>query len=87
MRGRCVGVSAIPVFTDDQSFVADTSLALPLQEKALPTWNPVADLGSADNCYNNAFAIMTLNNDAAVVNYYQVPLGGAYQKIGFTDTI
>jgi hypothetical protein len=86
-RGRCVGASAIPVFTDQQSLVADTSLALPPGEKALPSWNPVANLGSADNCYNNAFAIMSLDNASAKVNYYQVPLGAAYQQVGFTDVI
>jgi hypothetical protein len=87
VRGRCVGASAIPVFTDEQSFVADNDLTLPAQEKGLPGWNAVADLGSTDGCYNNAFAIMTISKATAKVSYYQVPLGGAYKKIEFTDTI
>jgi hypothetical protein len=86
VRGRCVGASAVPVFTNEQSYTADTSL-LNAQVTTLPTWNPAANLGSTDGQYDNAFAIMTLNGAAAVVNYYQVPPDGPYAQIPFTDTI
>jgi hypothetical protein len=87
VRGRCVGASAVPVFTNQQDYLADTSL-LNAQVTTLPTWNPAANLGSTDGDYNNAFAIMTLNGaQAAEVNYYQVPPDGVYEQIAFTDTI
>jgi hypothetical protein len=87
VRGRCVGASAVPVFTNQQDYADDTSL-LNSQVTTLPTWNPAANLGSTDGDYNNAFAIMTLNGaDAAVVNYYQVPPDGPYSQIPFVDSI
>lgn len=87
VRGRCVGASAVPVFTNQQDYAADTSL-LNGQVTTLPTWNPAANLGSTDDAYNNAFAIMTLNGaKAAVVNYYQVPPLKPCSQIPFTDTI
>jgi Calcineurin-like phosphoesterase len=86
-RGRCVGASAVPVFTNQQDYADDDSL-LNGNVTTLPTWNPAANLGSTDGDYNNAFAIMTLNGAAAaVVNYYQVPPNGPYTQVPFTDTI
>jgi hypothetical protein len=85
-RGRCVGASAVPVFTNQQDYADDNSL-LNGNVTTLPSWNPAANLGSTDDDYNNAFAIMTLNGAAAVVNYYQVPPNGAYVQVPFVDTI
>ena len=87
VRGRCVGASAVPVFTNQQVYEVDVSL-LNATVTTLPTWNPAANLASTDGAYNNAFALMTLNGpEAAVVNYYQVPPDGKYEQINFTDTI
>jgi predicted phosphodiesterase len=85
-RGRCLGASAVPVFTNQQQYVADAGLQT-YQGAPLPTWNPSAILGSNGTDYNNAFAIMTLNGASATVNYYQVPLLGAASQLPFTDTI
>ena len=87
VRGRCVGASAVPVFTNQQDYADDTSL-LNSGVTTLPTWNPAVNLGSTDGAYNNAFAIMTLNGaEAAVVNYYQVPPLQPFVQVPFVDTI
>ena len=85
-RGRCVGASAVPVFTNQQQYAADTGL-LTYQNAPLPVWSPAATLGNNGTEYNNAFAIMTLNGATATVNYYQVPLLQAAAQLPFTDTI
>jgi hypothetical protein len=85
-RGRCVGASAVPVFTDQQQYAPATGLET-YQKVQLPTWNPSAILGSNGTDYNNAFAIMTLNNATATVNYYQVPLLQGASPLPFTDRI
>jgi hypothetical protein len=72
-RGRCVGASAVPVFTNQQSY----SNAAGLQTYGgapLPTWNIQGQLGNNGQSYNNCFAIMTLTGPSATVDYYQVPL-------------
>jgi predicted phosphodiesterase len=86
VRGRCVGASAVPVFTNQQQYAAGTGL-LTNQNTPLPTWNPSAILGNNGTQYNNAFAIMTLNGASASVNYYQVPLLQSASQLPFTDTI
>ena len=86
VRGRCVGASAVPVFTNQQQYAAVTDLQTN-QNLPLPTWNPSATLGNNGTEYNNAFAIMTLNSALASVNYYQVPLLQPATQLPFTDTI
>jgi hypothetical protein len=86
VRGRCLGASAVPVFTNQQQYAPDIGLHT-YQNAPLPTWNPSAILGNNGTDYNNAFAIMTLNNATATVNYYQVPLLQAASQLPFTDTI
>lgn len=86
VRGRCVGASAVPVFTNQQQYAAATGLQT-YQNASLPTWNPSAILGDNGTDYNNAFAIMTLNGPTATVDYYQVPLLKAASQLPFTDTI
>ena len=86
VRGRCVGASAVPVFTDQQTYAPGAGLQT-YQNAPLPTWNPSAILGDNGTQYNNAFAIMTLNNATATINYYQVPLLQPAKPLPFTDTI
>jgi Calcineurin-like phosphoesterase len=86
VRGRCVGASAVPVFTNQQQYAPAAGLQT-YQNAPLPTWNPSAILGNNGTDYNNAFAIMTLNNATATVNYYQVPLLQPASPLPFTDTI
>jgi len=85
-RGRCVGASAVPVFTDQQSYSSAAGLetygGLPL-----PTWNKNGQLGNNGNSYNNCFAIMTLNGASANVDYYQAPILGTASKLAVTDSV
>ena len=86
VRGRCVGASAVPVFTNQQQYSADNGL-LTYPDTPLPGWNPSAILANNGTDYNNAFAIMTLNGASATVNYYQVPILKVASQLPFTDTI
>lgn len=85
-RGRCLGASAVPVFTDQQSYSNASGLqtygGLPL-----PTWNPKGQLGNNGNSYNNCFAIMTLNGPSATVDYYEVPILGTAARLDVNDSM
>jgi hypothetical protein len=83
-KGRCVGASAVPVFADQQQYVAATGLKT--LNGTMPTWDPKGVLGSSNNMYNNCFAMMTLNGASATVDYYEVPLLKAARKLDVTDT-
>lgn len=85
-RGRCVGASAVPVFTNQQSY----SYASGLQTYGglpLPGWNAASQLGTNGNVYNNGFAIMTLNGASAKVDYYQVPILKPAALMPVTDSL
>jgi predicted phosphodiesterase len=84
-RGRCVGASAVPVFTDQQSYT--TAQNLQTQSGVMPTWNAKGVLGTTDKDYNNCFAMMTLNGSSAGVDYYQVPLLGQATRLDVTDEV
>jgi hypothetical protein len=85
-RGRCVGASAVPVFTDQQSYSSAGGLqtygGLPA-----PTWVSGGQLGNNGTSYNNCFALMTLNGSSANVDYYQVPILGTASKLPVIDRI
>lgn len=72
-RGRCIGCSAVPVFTAEQSYAAASGLRT-YNNGALPTWNTKAVLGNNGSVYNHGFAVMTLKGASATVVYYQVPI-------------
>lgn len=84
-RGRCVGCSAIPVFTNQQWYTVDTSLAT-LQPGVYPSWNTAAQLGNNGDDYNHAFAILTLDGPSAHVDYYQMPIGGSASSL-YSETL
>jgi hypothetical protein len=84
-RGRCVGASAVPVFTDQQSYSNASGLRT-YGGASLPTWNTNVQLGNNGTSYNNCFAIMTLNGASANVDYYQVPILGTATKFGVNDS-
>jgi hypothetical protein len=84
-RGRCVGASAVPVFTDQQKYANATGLQT-YQNAPLPTWNPNGVLGNNGTDYAHAFAIMTLNGASANVDYYQVPILGMASKLAVADS-
>jgi hypothetical protein len=83
-RGRCLGASAVPVFTDQQSYSSASGLQT-YGDGPMPTWNKNAQLGNNGDSYNNCFAIMTLNGASANVDYYQVPIDGKAAKFNVTD--
>jgi hypothetical protein len=85
-RGRCVGASAVPVFTDQQSYSQASGLET-YGGAPLPTWKTNCQLGSTNGDYNNCFAFMSLNGGSATVDYYQVPLLGKAIKFPVTDSV
>lgn len=84
-RGRCVGASAVPVFSDQQQYATASGLKT-LDGLPMPGWNPDGVLGTSANMYNNCFAMMTLNGGSATVDYYEVPLLQGMRKLNVTDT-
>jgi hypothetical protein len=85
-RGRCVGASAVPVFTDQQSY-SDASGLQTYGGLPAPTWIPGGQLGNNGTSYNNCFALMTLSGSSANVDYYQVPILGTATKLPVVDGI
>jgi hypothetical protein len=79
-RGRCIGASAVPVFTDQQKYENADGLET-LDDRPFPTWNSKAVLGNNGTDYAHAFAIMTLSGASANVDYYQVPVLGTAQQL------
>ena len=84
-RGRCVGASAVPVFHDQQSYVAAEGLKT--VDGMMPTWDPNGVLGFTDDMYNNCFAMMNLTGASATVEYYEVPLLQPARKFDVTDVV
>jgi hypothetical protein len=83
-RARCVGASAVPVFTDQQKYQTATGLQT-LNKSPMPTWDPNGVLSDNGTDYNNCFAIMTLTGATANVDYYQVPILGRATRLNITD--
>jgi Calcineurin-like phosphoesterase len=83
-RGRCVGASAVPVFTDQQSYANASDLET-YGGAALPVWNAKAQVGNNGTSYNNCFAVMTLSGSSASVDYYQVPILGTATRLPVDD--
>ncbi|HET8888148.1 MAG TPA: metallophosphoesterase [Candidatus Angelobacter sp.] len=83
-RGRCVGCSAVPVFTDQQTYTPASGLTT-YNGAPLPTWNTTAITGNNGTDYNHGYAIMVLNGTTANVDYYQVPILQAAVKV-FSET-
>jgi hypothetical protein len=84
-RGRCIGASAVPVFSDQQQYATARGLQT-LNGAPMPTWDTNGTLGTTANMYNNCFAMMTLKGASATVDYYEVPLPGGVRKFNVTDT-
>jgi hypothetical protein len=85
-RGRCLGASAVPVFTDQQKYIPGNGLQT-CPGATLPTWNSKGVLGDNGKQYDNCFAIMTLDGAAANVDYYNVPLLKSAVRLDVTDTV
>jgi hypothetical protein len=83
-RGRCVGASAVPVFTDQQRYENAPGLQT-FEGAPLPTGNPKGVLGDNGTDYAHGFAIMTLKGASANVDYYQVPVLETASRRPVTD--
>lgn len=68
-RGRCLGASAIPVVTEG-AFFKPKYADVPLLQNPAGSGNAI-NLGTHNDIYNYAYAIMKLNGPAATVSYYQ----------------
>ncbi len=64
-QGRCIGHSAVPVFTADEPYEVSAGM---LDPPALKSGTHIANLG--DYCAHG-FAMLGFNGDAASVEYYQ----------------
>jgi predicted phosphodiesterase len=73
-RARCIGASAVPVFTSQQSYKTDRSLQT-LPGSGSAGWQKNGELGVTKQDYNHAFAILSLASNPPTVFYYEVPLG------------
>jgi hypothetical protein len=85
-RGRCIGASAVPVFTDQQSYANASGLET-YGAIGLPAWDSKGQLGNGGTSYNNCFAIMTLTGPSASVDYYQVPILGTAARLPVDDKL
>ena len=75
-RGRCIGASAVPVFSDQQSYTPATDLKT--LDGKLPDWDPKTELSvNRDGVYDHTFAILDLGAAPASVEYFRVPVDGA----------
>lgn len=85
-RGRCIGASAVPVFTDQQSYASASGLKTYQEGMPLPTWDSGGELGDNGTQYNHTFAIMTLTGASANVDYFQVPILGTASRLPVPDS-
>ena len=85
-RGRCIGASAVPVFSDQQSYNKSSGLET-YGGSPLPTWDKSGQLGDNGTFYNHCFAFMTLTGVSASVEYYQVPIHGTATKLPVDDAV
>jgi hypothetical protein len=85
-RGRCVGASAVSVFTGQQKYAPGKGL-LTYQGAALPAWNSKGILGDNGTQYDNCFAIMTLDGAASRVDYYTVPILRKAVRLDVADAV
>jgi calcineurin-like phosphoesterase family protein len=86
VKGRCVGASAVPVFTNQQTYANADGLTT-LNNQPLPTWDPQGVLGNNGTDYDNCFAMLTLNGQSATVEYYTVPILQSARLLNVTDVL
>jgi hypothetical protein len=67
--GRCVGASAVPVFTPEAASPAN--MVFPASESGPPQIIAGTALGNNKTVFNHAYAIMTLTGAAIAIDYYQ----------------
>jgi predicted phosphodiesterase len=84
-KGRCIGASAIPVFTGQQSYTPDGSLHT--FNGTLPTWQGAVQLGNDGTDYNHAFAMINLANATGNIDYFELPIGTRTANKLWSETI
>ena len=67
--GRCVGASAIPMFIPETA--SPSNLVIPASETAPPQVVPNTTLGNNGLVFNHSYAVVTLQQSALTINYYQ----------------
>jgi hypothetical protein len=68
--GRCIGASAVPVFTPEAT--APANLVIPASETGPPTVVTGTTLASNNGVFNHAYAMLTLEKSDLTINYYQI---------------
>jgi predicted phosphodiesterase len=71
-RGRCIGSGAIPTLVDQHPYTPNLDLVLPQGQSSPPHMNLNIQLGTHEQFYNHAYAVLTLAGRAAHVTYYQL---------------
>jgi predicted phosphodiesterase len=84
-KGRCVGCSAIPVFTRQQSYAPNTKLHTLTGN--LPAWLATAQLGNDGTDYNHAFAMITLTKATGKIDYFEVPMTNPRANVIWSEPI
>lgn len=74
--GRCIGASAVPIYTS-QKEAAPKNLTIPPSESGPPRFIPNTGLGSNNDIFNHAYAIMTLDRADLTIDYYQIDSAAA----------
>lgn len=67
--GRCVGASAVPMFTPASP--PPSNLSIPPGETGPPQIEPNTELGNNGTVFNHSYALVTLNQASLTINYYQ----------------
>lgn len=75
-RGRCIGASAIPVFTS-QAPAAPPNLLVPDGEPGPPQIIEGTALGNDGQVFNSCYAMITLKGPNLKIDYYQVSAANA----------
>lgn len=81
--GRCIGASAIPVFVPrpEGTPMVKPSLKLPDSEPEVPKIIKGTELGDNGEVMNHAYAIMTLDDAALTIEYFQIEVANAATKV------
>ena len=86
-KGRCIGHSAFPVLTTDNPYQVKNSQVPLVSNPKHP--DSFIELGTSDKVYNHGYAVMTLKEKEAEVNYYEIAGDGSSTKstLQYSETI
>jgi predicted phosphodiesterase len=86
-RGRCVGAGAIPISTSDNPYGANPHLVAPPGQTGLPRMNPEVQLAVSNGYYQHCYAIVTLDQATAHVDYHQVEIADGASARLYSESI